>query len=464
MMAKFLGILVTPDDVQNEGLEPVFSNIERTGADAICITPWVSRPTQPGLGNRLPDLRIDGYQRQLDRPLFGKKVIYLESGLTYISNAACYASGFYPPPSPAPGDELELHLPQKMIAAAHDRGMAVHMEVCPFLPPGLREQDQPVRIDGQHPAPPQVANKACLNSPDAQAFALAFIEDTLAHYPELDGIVMDWVEFSAYSLIDHFSCFCGHCRDKADVFGLDWECMARDVRATWDKFHHLSPDDLRSAIEHPGIMDWLEDHSGWRQLIQLKSFSVVDFYRKVRNLLDQWGYAHVSLTARGWPTPFNLTSGADYEALADVCTVLAPKIFTFDHTCIPRWYGTKILSWNPGLSEGLVLDALIAWLDLPDDLPVRELVDYRMPPPAGRHPIRDECYRKRIHETVQNVKDRAMCIPFVHAYRNEEQWRDILTIIHDSLAEGMWVQMYGYLSDKKIEILSTLWNENKEEP
>jgi hypothetical protein len=465
-MEKFLGILVTADDVENEGMEAVFSNIEKTGAQAICITPWISQPVAEGQGGRLPDLRIDGHNRRLDRSLFGDTVVYLESGLSYLPDSRLYASGNYPPPASAPIQDIDKSVPRRMIDAAHKRGVSVHMELCPFLPPGLRDGDRPRSIDGRLPQPPLVADRACLNSPESQAFALALIEDTVGHYPELDGLVLDWAEFGAYSLVDHFSCFCEHCQAKAGELHLDWELITREVRSTWEKLHNLSADDLHLAIERTQapfwMIEWLGQHPGWVEFFRLKALSVTNFYRKVRSTLDRIGQSRLSLTARGWPAPFNLTSGMDYDALADTCAAVAPKIFTFDHTCIPRWYGEKLVEWNPHLPEGLVLDVLILALDLPDQIANRKFSDYQMPAPGGYHPIDDSCYLERINHRAILVADRAQCVPFVHAYRNEEQWRNIISIVRDSQADGMWVQMYGYLSDQKINILSEVWNRNKE--
>jgi hypothetical protein len=33
----------------------------------------------------------------------------------------------------------------------------------------------------------------------------------------------------------------------------------------------------------------------------------------------------------------------------------------------------------------------------------------------------------------------------------------MVALIRDSQVDGMWVQMYGYLSDRKLEILRNTW-------
>ena len=72
---KFLGIFVNPIYVQNEGIQQVFDNLESVGTQAISIVPRVARPAEEGEGRRYPDLHMDGYERLVARPVWGKREI-----------------------------------------------------------------------------------------------------------------------------------------------------------------------------------------------------------------------------------------------------------------------------------------------------------------------------------------------------------------------------------------------------
>ena len=71
-MAKFLGIVMTPLDVQVEGMNAVMDRIESTGATAINCGRILNRQSGPDTGFRAPPLDIDGYGRVFDRPVWGK--------------------------------------------------------------------------------------------------------------------------------------------------------------------------------------------------------------------------------------------------------------------------------------------------------------------------------------------------------------------------------------------------------
>jgi hypothetical protein len=148
----------------------------------------------------------------------------------------------------------------------------------------------------------------------------------------------------------------------------------------------------------------------------------------------------------------------DYRVLAEVCTVVAPKLFTFDYCALPRWYGQELLTWNPNLSESELLDALVDWMNLPDDIESRSFEHYHIPAPGERHPAKIEVYRTRLNEVVDQVHGSALLYPISHPYLPEPQWKDMVATIRDSRVDGMWVNMYGYLSDAKLAILKQEWN------
>ena len=116
-----------------------------------------------------------------------------------------------------------------------------------------------------------------------------------------------------------------------------------------------------------------------------------------------------------------------------------------------------LLAWNPDLAESVVLDALVEWMVLPDDFEQRSFAYYHIPAPSELHPAKVESYRNRLDEVAEQVRGKALCYPFAHAYLPEPQWKRMIALIRDSRVDGMWVQMYGYLSDRKLQILKEMW-------
>jgi hypothetical protein len=205
------------------------------------------------------------------------------------------------------------------------------------------------------------------------------------------------------------------------------------------------------------LLGILARYPGWLAFLRLKASSVHNFYRQARQLLVQSGFAHVQLSARGWPPPWNRSSGKDYGLLADVCDAVTPKLFTFDYSVLPRWYAQTLLEWNPTLTESEVLDALVECMDLEDDIRGRSLDDYHIPGPTEYHPADIDVYRGRVEQVIDHVAGRAPCYPISNPCMPETQWRKMVELVRHSRADGMWINMYGYLSPAKLETVRTTW-------
>ncbi|MBN1675749.1 MAG: hypothetical protein JXR37_32195 [Kiritimatiellae bacterium] len=460
-MGRFLGIFINPAFVQYEGLDRVFDNLQSAGATAVVTHPGVARPAADGKGGRFPPLHTDGYNRVLGRELWGKRELHLQTFRAFDPDPALYADTAYAPTARPVPDDMDREVPARIIAEAHKRGMQAHVQISPFQPPGVRPEDRPICVDGAPPRGPLVANVACLNSPQAHAYALAAVRDLLAHYPDADGLFMDWVEYDAYGIEGCFTCFCPHCEAAANGQGFDWARIKGDTMRLWDWLHALTPRELvrsRRVMRNPSeLLERLTDAPGVAEFLRFKADTVVGFYRQVRDMLNGSGRPRRHMSARGWPPPWNRSSGMDYRRLATICDAVTPKLFTFDYCALPRWYGQTLLDWNPDLPQAAILDALVEWMNLPDDIENRSFAHYNIPAPGERHPAKLESYRARIEEVAAQIEGRARCLPFAHAYLPEPQWEEMLALLRDSPADGIWVQMYGYLSDTKLDILRRVW-------
>ncbi|MEX2374880.1 MAG: hypothetical protein WD942_04735 [Dehalococcoidia bacterium] len=455
---RFLGVFVNSVFAEIEGVEHVLDNLQAVGATAIATVPVVMRPSTEG--TRFPDLHWDGHQRVLSRPLWGGEFeCRVQAFSAHVPHAVRFQGSPYEPlPTLLDGRDAGTNPVKDLIEAAQARGMETHLMLHPFGPRGANDRDLPKLIDGSAPRPPTVNRQTCLNNPSGQRYAEALILDTLDSYPIVDGLFLDWAEFGAYRIEDNFSCFCAHCAQRADELGYDWEAIERDVGALWRRLHHLSSAHIglaRAMLRNPSrLLAALIRYPGLESFLRFKARTVVDFYRGVRGLLDSEGHRSVNLSARGWPPPWSHSSGMRYSGLAEVCEAVTPKLFLFDYSAMPRWYGETIQAWNPGLGETEILDSVVEWMQLPDDRAPRTFGDYRIPPPDEDHPAAPSIYGERINEVAAQVGGGAKVYPFAHAYMPDRQWEEMIDVVRRSEADGMWVQMYGYLSNDKLAILS----------
>lgn len=453
---RFLGIFVNPYMVQSEGLNQVFDNLETVGAWAIALSPQVGRPTVPGKGKRIPILHVDGYKRLLARPVWGRHELYMEFFPVIQTDLRLYSATKYRPQRPAIPNDVDALIPQKMVAEARKRGMEVYLHLQPFIPPNIQPEDQPMYPDGTLPQLPQVAMFGSPSSSDVRTYGKALVIECLETFDDIDGVFIDWTEFGAYRFEDLFTCLGPHSANMARRLGYDWDEINSNITAIWKKFHCLQEADLLPA--KTALQTLMTNAPGWSQFLHYKSDVIVSFYQEIRDVLDTRNNRHVKLMARGWPPPWNRLSGLWYERLDKICDTVTPKLFAFDYCAIPRWYGETVKRWNPTCSETAILNALVEWLDLPDQINPREFKYYFIPGVEDPHPVGVKAYQRRVAEVTVCVGDRIHIQPFAHAHMPNAMWREMVAMLSQQNIDGIWVQMYGYLSDEKLRILTQEWH------
>ena len=476
-MRPQLGIVVTPAEVQFEGLETVLDNVaERAGASMVSTTLGVFEPVADGEGQREPPLDVLGHGRLLDRPLWGRRSLWVRSYVPSDPDPDLYAGLPYPAPKAAPRPELRIDVPRLIVDGARARGLGVSVRINPYNLPSLPggqtvhygdganvEGDRPVRIDGSV-ADSVLAGHGCLNNPNVRALGRARMRDALRRYPDVDAVYIDWAEYTCYFLEDAFTCFCPHCESAARARGLDWERVVGDVRAAWDGLHRLTPETLALAaragsepailagllIERPGVGEWL----------RLKAASVAAAVADLRATMDAEGGRGVALGANGFAPPWSHLTGFEPAILGRECQELLGKLFTFHWPMIVRWYAESILRWNPTLAEGEVIAAVRAALDLPSWQTEhrRTLADYGMPLPDEPHLLTRESLIRKTDQLVALARGTGAAVAaYVHSYRPADEWREVLRAAKASRADTCWVQRYGYLSDEKLDIIREVW-------
>lgn len=472
------GIVVTPAEVANEGVESVLDKIQETGANSVAVSPGLFVPSTRSEGVREPPLDLEGEARVLDRALWGRKVQYLKGFAPYVSDPNVWKDVPFPAPTPAPKD-IRVDYAQKIVQSALKRGMSSYIVSSPTLLPGLpggqsatsgtasrSEADRLVRVDGTTPSR-EIAGQGCVNSPRIQALARARLTDTLTHYPDANGLFTDWIEFTCYLPEDVFTCFCRHCALKAQQSGFDWDAIKGGVGHIWEGLGGVTNARLQEVIEAEPtslseglalMSNSLEDTAAIRELFRFKTESVSAFFSSVQSLAGELK-SSVDIGANGFAPPWNEVTGVDFGNLSSVVHTLRCKLFTFHWPMMTKWLGEMLMNRNPDLSSQLVLNAAKVLYQVPTgpEEARRSLVDYGMPGPEQPHPITPEALTNKLQLAKKDVRPSSVLEAYIHSYRPAQQFEQVIRMAEESGSDGVWVQRYGYLSDQKLKIIRDMW-------
>lgn len=456
------GVTVLPEHFQNEGVESVVDRLAAAKVDMIATSPYVMEPADSKTGSREPPVDAGaGSVRLLDRPLWGKRELFVKTAPSFSPDKKLYAGLRYQPSEANSLTMREGGVIKAFLRAAQSRHIQTYLQVQAAIPPGYRVQfggpvndDKPLLPDGRVP-PRRLANNGSLASPHILDYTLALTRDLVKAYPDIDGIRFDWPEYPPYFLDDVFLDFSPHCAQAANRLGFDFNRMRSAVLDLYRLLHggltnkHLERfleldggrnQILMSLIDNPGILEWL----------RFKGALVGELAMRLRETLP----ARIALTFGVFPPPFSTVSGMQFSALAKYATAIHCKLYTMHWPVIFRFYGDALMKANPGLNEELLVKALSQWLEIQDPPYSARLADYRYPEPDEAHPVGTEAQIRKIQEAQRAAGDTPV-FAFIHGYGPTTDFQKRLAAGRAGSQHGIWVNRYGYLRNEKITLLGS---------
>lgn len=457
-MERFLGITVLSDFILSEGAEPVLDRVQQAGATAVACNPTVTAPGDETSGSWQPPEDAGASVRQFDRPLWGRHALWVRSGPSFRPDPELYPGTPYVPRRA--NDLTESLGPEvgRFIRAAKGRGLRVYFQVGAVQPPGLREEDTPRLPDGSLPQE-RMANTGSLASEAIRAYNRAYAQDLFRHYPELDGLRVDWPEYPCYKLDEAFQDFGKPVRAWAETRGFDFEAIREEVARLYERLHggvtNRELEDLASPDRGKfGLLQFLTHHPPVAAWLRLKAALSTDLLRDWREAVQAGGGPGKELSANAFMPPFSALTGLDFGAAARQADSISAKLYTMHWALMVRFWGEALLARNPGLDEELLVRALVHLLDLTDDEPAGPTLDaYAYPLPDEPHPIGEGPQRRKIAQARAAVDGQAPLYALVHGYGPEQDFRRRLRLALESPADGVWINRYGYLSDAKLQVI-----------
>lgn len=330
-------------------LEPVLADHERLfdawdagGVDGVVIGPLLF--DQPKL---YPGLRWEsGRQPQV----------------TFDPDPAVYRRfGVEPPPAPAALPDKRRQLEQTL-TAAKDRGWSVWIFQA--------SAGAGAGGDGHIFADERT-----------QAAVCARMVDTLAHYPMVDGAIMDGPEWG-YEIAPHhmnrrsyiFDDLPATVAPACQRFGYDYAALVAAKDRLYQHLHQLDGRRVRlhAAGGFMGALRLLGGDADLAAWLQFRVDALTAFFRNVRTTLDRELGSHLKLGVGPRTAAFAPLCGYDFGLLAEFMDLLLPKHYFF-HRGFDGLLGTvyryveTLTAWNPALrdAEALAVVQALFGLTLP---------------------------------------------------------------------------------------------------
>lgn len=460
-MKRDIGIIVFPEFFQTEGVDGALDNIQRrANPSAIATSPYVMRPSDHANGGREPP--IDGglgTVRLLDRALWGKRELFVQTSVAYEPIGKFYEGLRYQPPQPDVHTAKNGSVVAAAISAARKRGLKAYLQVQAAIPPGYRVQfggplpdDEPTLFDGRR-ATDRLDKNGSLASPHILSYTIALLKDLAASYPTIDGFHIDWPEYPPYTLDSAFLDFSPHVADAAQRYNFDFDRMRQDTA----RFHSWLTRDMTRG-ELAAIADTstrtaelariLAGYPGVGDAIRLRNRLVVDFVRELRRAVPG-----KEVLLRSFPPPWTAISGFDFGEVAAHVDAISVKLFTMHWPMMVGSWAARLLRDNPALGTLAETGPLVAQVFDLCDAPSRfgsAISQY--PDSETPHPV-DRAAQVRKIAAARSACGATPVYALAHGYGPAQDFGGRLRAAFEAADGRVWVNRYGYLSDAKLDLI-----------
>ena len=464
MTAQTLGITVMPEYIQSEGIAPLVDQlIGRAGVRSVTTSPYVAAEAAPGRGEREPpDDGGKGNRRLLDRPLWGKREVWMETAPSFVPDAALYDELVYRPPEVSPLTAAEGARVGSFLDAAMARGADTWLQIQAAIPPCHRVQfggpapgDHPMLPDGSAGGARPDRNVS-LGSEDLRAYMRAFVTDVCRTYPQAGGIKFDWPEYPVYTFDSLFFDFNPSIAPLARHIGLDLELLAQ---GTGDFLSDLGDGNLRrKRIALDDLDSFLASlraaYPVLGDLLALKTAVVEDYARFLRDTLDTASGGTKRLFLQSFPPPLNRATGLDPARAGALADAVGVKLYTMHWPLIEADIIASLQTWAD-LSPELTARVVSRLLALSPDAP-RASGTIRYPEPDEAHPAASDDLANKIRQARRDLPNSVDLVAISHGYGPLDDMIRRLRAVSGAGAQEVHINRYCYLSDAKLDAIGAL--------
>lgn len=462
---RFVGVTVLPEYLQSEGVDKVLDRLVTDAkVTAVATSPYLMEPTDEKNGKREPPADAGaGAVRLLDRPLWGKRELFVRTAPSFVPDKKLYKGLRYQPTEPTKLTREQGKIIHDFIKGAQSRHLKAYLQVQAVIPPGYRVQfggptaeDRPRLPDGSLPEK-RLAKNGSLASEQILGYEHALLRDLIKNYPNLDGIRVDWPEYPPYFFDSLFLDFSDHAKTAAKKLDFDFEQMKNDVGGLYKRLHgSLTDADLLPYLEDDqgryGLLRMLSDNPGILEMMRFKATLVERMLAGFREVMDDAGGKKMELMPNAFPPPWTLASGMDFRRVAKHSAAISCKLYTMHWPMMLRFYADQLMKANPKLTDKILTRALVQWLDLADDEGFDSYKKYNYPGPDVPHPVGSKAQARKIAQAQRDAGETPVYV-LAHGYGPIKDYEKRLGVAAKAGKYGFWVNRYAYLTNEKIKLI-----------
>jgi len=291
----------------------------------------------------------------------------------------------------------------------------------------------------------------CPNDPEFPEYMEAYMRDSYENYPEIDGFMVDHLEFPSYTISEIFACFCEGCREKASALGYSFEALKSGARRAYKRLAHLTQNQVAAiSIARRGMLDSFAVLAADRELsdwIRFKVESLNAVFESIRRSVNDIDIK-LELNIDCVTASFALLSGVDLGNLRGYADFVNPKLYSTPDFWSWRGriseYVKTLTKLNLELSEEAALRFLYIVFGmelLSSEKTLEETVDTKSP----------QKVLSEIQKNAAFLGDKSKLRPWIRLDIEMEELDNLLGALVKTGIEGVLIRSYEVATEEKLE-------------
>jgi len=434
-----------------EGIDYMIDNLVKKGFNGIVIGPFSAIENPEGKRQYGP-FNSEIYRESL-RQKIGSNIIKADFYHPFYPTEKYYQDTIVRAPYVSGCEISGKKYFKQVMKIAKDRGLKVYylwMSATPI------NEFAPINTQIITDAFGNKKDFVCINTPRFSEYMAGYLQDILDNYSELDGIILDLLQFPSYTADLLFTCFYEGCRNKAEKYGYVFNDFKRAALKTFSQIKNLNRERIMQISNNGlGPIDTIAEIFSNEDFVNWWNFrfsSINEFAQCVRDIVNDIDPS-LELNIDCVSPSFAPLFGVNMKSLRKYADVINPKFYPSED--LFGWRGS-IISYANFIRENREkeVDEYLAIKFLAKLFNIEELSKFKTLIELKETPFSIELFKNEINKAINLINDRKRIKPWVRLdYALTDEIKNMIKALSSANLGGAIFRYYAAATEEKLNII-----------
>ncbi|MEM3406309.1 MAG: hypothetical protein QXJ06_04925 [Candidatus Aenigmatarchaeota archaeon] len=434
-----------------EGIDYMIDNLVKRGFNGIVIGPFSAIENPEGKRQYGP-FNSEIYRESLKQKM-GSNIIKADFYHPFCPTEKYYQDTIVRAPYVSGCENSGKKYFKQVMKVAKDKGLKVYylwMSATPI------NEFAPINVQTITDVFGNKKGFICINTPGFSEYMAGYLKDILDNYSEINGIILDLLQFPSYTADLLFTCFCEACHNKAEEHGYAFNDFKRSALKIFSQIKNLDKEKIMQISDDGlGPIDTMAEIFSDENFVNWWNFkfsSINEFAQCIRNIVNDINPS-LELNIDCVSPSFTPLFGVSLKSLRKYADVVNPKFYPSED--LFGWRGNLISYANfirenreKEIEEHIVIKFLAELLNLKEVSKFKTLNELR------EASFSVEIFKNEVNKAVNLFGDKKRIKPWVRLdYALTSEIKNMIKALSSANLGGAIFRYYAAATEKKFDII-----------